>query len=190
MAAKPYFRVDRRAAAPDDELESEGDYQANFEDIGRRAEAILEDVRATEFPSKPRRAGSMFVTDDLASAESYWRTHDKRYLYDVAVDEESITHCGDMNWVDAIGAELKSAILTASNETRCRELARNYWSGVKSERPCPEFMVDKVRVQQQLKGLSDLRAYIASQVKRFDPKDELSVEDLIRQSPDSDDGRS
>ena len=183
MVAKQYFRVDRRDAAPDDELEAEGDYQANFDDIGRRAGAILEDVRATEFPSKPKRAGSMFVTDDLDCAESYWRTHDKRYLYDVAVDGESITHRGNMNWVDAIGAELRSAILTALNKTRCRELARNYWREVKSEPPCPEFMVGKVRVRQRLKGLSDLKGYIASQVTRYDPKDESSIEELIRQPP-------
>jgi hypothetical protein len=87
MTTKPYYRVDRRDVAEDGELLPEGDYQSGFDDVGKQTERILEDIRAAEFSEKPQRARSLFVTDKLDCAESYWRTHDKRYLYEIEIDE-------------------------------------------------------------------------------------------------------
>ena len=47
------------------------------------------------------------MTHDQACAERYWRTHDKRYLYEVEIDEDAILHRADMHMVDAIGKRAK-----------------------------------------------------------------------------------
>jgi hypothetical protein len=190
MEERKYYRVDKRDAAPGEELPAEGNYQQGFDEVGQKAEAILEKVRAATFTEKPARADSIFVTDDLACAESYWRTHDKRYLYEVDIDENAIKHRGDMNWVDAIGGEIKKAILTEPDEARCGELARKYWQGEMSEKPCREFLLDNVTAGNRLKGLSDLKGYAASQVTRHDWKSDESIEDLIGPHPGANDQNS
>jgi len=187
MALKQCYRVDRRDVAPGGELGAEGDYQSGFDNVGKQAETILEAVRASEFPGKPQRANCLFVTDDSECAESYWRTHHKRYLYEVTVDEDAIMHRGDMHLVDAIGAELKRAMLAEPDQAKCRELARKYWRQEETEKPCPEFLVDRARVTRRLRDLSDLKAYIRSQITGYDPADEPSIESMI--DPDSDPSR-
>lgn len=186
MSAKHYYRVDKRDVADGDELPAEGNYQSEFDNIGKQAEAILEGVRVSEFPSKPARADSVFVTNDLPCAEWYWRTHDKRYLYEVDVDEDAIKHRGDMNWVDAIGDELKRAMTTKPDDARCRELARKYWNEEMSDRPCPEFLLDSVKVQTRVKDLSDLKGYVRSHVPRYDPTQDETDEEMIRRWSNSD----
>jgi hypothetical protein len=185
MAERKHYRVDRRNVASGEDLPAEGNYQQGFDDIGRRAEAILEKVRATKFPDKLARANSIFVTDDLGCAERYWRTHDERYLYEVDVVEENVTHRGDMHLVDAIGHELKRAIVSAPDYAKCEKLALKYWSGEMSEDPCKELLLEKVTAVNRLRGLSNLKAYIASQVTRKDWRHVESIEDVIGVAKDS-----
>lgn len=151
MATKKYYRVDRRDVAENEELPPEGDYQSGFDNIGKQAEVILEKIRAAEFPNKPQRADSLFVTDDQTCAESYWRTHDKRYLYQVE-----------------IGDELKKAIPNTPDYAKCDELARKYWRSEKTVEPCPEYLLEKVRARKRLKGLSDMKAHVRSHVPQHD----------------------
>ena len=168
MATKKYYRVDRREVAENEELSPEGDYQSGFDNIGKQAEVILEKIWAAEFPNKPQRAGSLFVTDDQACAENYWRTHDKRYLYEVEIDEDAILHRADMHMVDAIGDELKKAIPNTPGYAKCDELARKYWRSERTGDPCAEYLLEKVTGRKRLKDLSDMRAHVRSHVPQHD----------------------
>ena len=84
-----------------------------------------------------------------------------------------------MNWVDAIGGQLRVAPMAPPDRAKCKELAKQYWNGEMSDCPCREFLLDRVIAVQQLKGLSDLTAYIRSQVPQHDWKSEEAIEDLV-----------
>jgi hypothetical protein len=178
MPTKKYYRVDRRDVVENDELSPESDYQSGFNNIGKQAEEILERRRATEFPTKPPRAASFFVTDDFDCAKRYWHTHDRRYVYEVEVDEQKILHRADMHWVDAIGDELKRAILGEADYGKCDELARRYWRSEETANPCWEYLLEKVTVGKRLKGLSNLKEYVASQVSKPDLRYDVNDDEL------------
>jgi hypothetical protein len=176
--AKTFFRVDRRSFAIGDEVSPEGTYQSRFNDTGQRTEEILENTRASAFGTKPIRVNSVFVFDDLKCAEQYWRTHDKSYLYEAEIDETSVGHVGDMNWVDGIGGELRKTPMAEPDMHKVREQAKKYWQQAETDQPCKEYLVPRAKVLKQLRGLSDLKSYIRQHVAKHDWTSDGSIEDL------------
>jgi hypothetical protein len=180
MTAKPYYRVDGRKFAPKADIYPDLNGQTEFDDVRKRTEEILEKVRAEQFPTKPFRSDSLFITDDLDCAEQLWRTHDKKYLYKVSIDEKSVAHRGDMNWVDEIGAELRRAPMMEPDLKKIYEMAKKYWREEKTQQPCNEMLLPNAKNERQLRGLSDLKAHISKHVSKHNWKSEESIEDLIK----------
>ena len=173
---KRYYHVDRRCFAPGEVIPPEGTYQDAFVEAAKRMEATLEAERGN-FPGKPRRADSLFVFDELHCAESYWRTHDKSYLYEVEFDEALAGHCGDMHLTDAIGAIFRN--IGDPNLAQAAQLAQKYWRGDQTEKSCPEYLVAQAKTIKKLRGLSDMKAWVRSQISTGSPADELSIEELL-----------
>lgn len=154
----------------------EGTYQDAFIQAARLMEDTLEAARA-EFPGKPKRADSLFVFDDLHCAESYWRTHDKSYLYEVEVDIGAVEHRGDMHLTDAIGAIFRS--VDPPDLSRATQLAQRYWQGSQSPTPCQEYLVRSAKAVEKIRGQSDMRAWVRSQVSGISSEAGQSIEDLL-----------
>ncbi len=124
-----YYRADRRCFKPKDVMRPEGTYQNHFKEAGKAMEKALEDARPRH--KKPNRKESLFVFDDLEAVQRHWRTHDGSYLYEVEIDEATVSHCGDMEFMDQIGAEFRKQKRSAH---RCRDQASR--CGGEYVRPC------------------------------------------------------
>jgi hypothetical protein len=148
-------------------------------------EETIEAERAN-YPNKPNRAGSLFAFDDEKCAESYWRTHDKSYLYEVEINEALIGHCGDMHWTDAIGAIFRR--IGEPDQEKARQFAKGYWEGEATERPCREYLLPQAKTIKKLRGLSDMKAWVRSQVTTRKSTGADSVEEL-RKTHDNSKGK-
>jgi len=184
---KSYYRVDARAFKDGDMIEPRGTYQAHLGAAGPPTEGVLERVRARDFSGKPQRAAGLYVFDTLACAEQYWRTHKDACLYEVEVDESTISHSGDMTWVDCIGEFFRPERIVLSGKpdvATLEPLAAKYWSGEASDTACIEHLVSNARVIRQLEALSDVRKHVA-EIKLRSWKDEPaeSIEELTQLGP-------
>jgi hypothetical protein len=155
---KKYYRADKRCLKAGEVMLPEGTYQDRFPVAGKEMEKALDDARPA---NKPNRKESLFVFDDLKAVESYWRSHDGSYLYEVEIDEAALEHCGDMALTDQIGAEFRKPTV---DRARVATLVETYWEERQSERPASEFLVRQARVVAKLKGKSDLKEWVKSQV--------------------------
>jgi hypothetical protein len=172
-----YFHVDRRCLAPGQTILPEGTYQNSFRDAAKKMEEMIEAERAN-YPAKPNRADSLFAFDDEKCAESYWRTHDKSYLYEVEIDQASIGHCGDMHWTDAMGAIFRR--IGEPDLEKARQFAKSYWEGEETEKPCREYLLPQAKTIKKLRGLSDKKAWVRSQVTTGKSAGADCVEDLLK----------
>ena len=155
-----YYRADRRCFKPKSVMSPEGTYQNYFKEAGKAMEKALEDARPRH---KPNRKDCLFVFDDLGAVQRHWRTHDGSYLYEVEIDEATVPHCGDMELTDQIGAEFRKPTDRADHD-RVAGLVKAYWKGGQSTKPVREFLVPCAKVVAKLRGKSDLKAWVRSQV--------------------------
>jgi hypothetical protein len=175
--AERYFHVDHRCLKELDDVSPHASDNERSHPARRSVEEILEGERAN-FPGKPKRDECVFVFDDERCAEQYWRTHDRSFLYEVAVEASGIKHVGDMNWIDEIGREVRK--IDPLDRKLASEMARKYWSGDRSNAPCNEYLFPAARVIKKLRNRSDLKAWIKSQVTRYDPAQDTSIEELLK----------
>jgi hypothetical protein len=171
---RKYYRADRRPFEPQEIMPPEGTYQNQFDAAGKAMERALEDARPKD--TKPNRKDCLFVFEELNEVESYWRTHDGSYLYEVEIDEDAVLHCGDMQLTDLIGAEFRKPIGVPDLD-RVANLARTYWDGGRSTSPVLEWLVPSAKVVTELKGKSDMKAYVRSQITTYKSRGPPTIED-------------
>ncbi len=140
-------------------------------------EEALETARPTDKMAIPRK-DCLFIFDDLDEANRYWRTHDGTYLYEVTVNPANILHLGDMQLTDLIGSEFRGAI-SPPDQSRIAELSRQYWAGILSNNAILEMLVSSATVVTKLKGKSSLKDWVNSQVTKYDPNKDNSIEQIL-----------
>jgi hypothetical protein len=171
---KKYYRAERRCFEPGEVMLPEGTYQNQFEPEGKATEKALEDERPKK---KPIRKDCLFVFGDLMEAERYWRTHDGSCLYEVEIDEAAIRHCGDMQLVDLIGEEFRK-LMDPPDRGRVAALAKAYWDEEQTTKPARELLVSSAGVVAKLQGKSDTKAWVDSQITKYNPADDPPIEDF------------
>lgn len=118
------FHLTRKLLAPGDLIEP-GNWGRVLRNIGPshiswNREAVLENIRARDFPNKPTRfqAAFAFATEQGAR---WWRSHERHgaILYAVEpVDHAAASHLGDMLGVQQV----------AEVDATPQDAARRYWS--------------------------------------------------------------
>ncbi|MGR2746490.1 DUF2441 domain-containing protein [Bacillus sp. N6] len=82
-------------------------------------EKIFEEVRVEEFPSLPSRIKSVYVVTDLESANKYKKDSEKKYIYEVEVENHDESLKVDMSWMDLSMFQRYEVV---------REMARYYFN--------------------------------------------------------------
>jgi hypothetical protein len=94
-------------------------------------ELVWEQVRATEFPSRPSRMACAFAFQSEASALT-WAESGER-IYAVSVGPESPAFMADMTWITVARQNHAFADVL--------EIVRRYWRGEVSDDPTVELLV-------------------------------------------------
>ena len=125
--------------------------------------------------AKPQ--GLPFCIRGSKEVERYWRTHDGLYLYEVEIEGHAIWHCGDMHLTDEIGAEFRK-VPHPANFDRGAQLAKEYWNN--GDRTARGGTTCKIcKSSTKLKGKSDVKAYVRSQVREYDPANDPPLEETL-----------
>jgi len=99
----------------------------------RPKEKVFEHIRLEEFQNCPSRLGAIFLFDDLHLANkanaTWW--HRKRVILPANVIEARSIGCYDSKHLNACAHEWDDA-------------ARKYWSGVLTENPAPEVLLNGI----------------------------------------------
>jgi len=134
-----YYRVSKKIYSVGTEIGPSGHSSSQDTEIGRKIEAMLDAVRAAEFPDKPRRQDGAYLFSNEICAQRYWWKMTAGRIYTVQIDEADILHRGDMMLLH----EMEDVINAKGDPT---VLARSYWRGERSERPCEELLVRKAHI--------------------------------------------
>jgi hypothetical protein len=178
---KKYYRADARSFAPGDAMGPQKAYQEAFDvpgrEHGKAMESLLESCRPE---NKPRRSDCLFVFENEVAAKRHWRTNDGLFLYEVEIDESEVRHRGDMNLTDAIGGEYRK--LSTPDQTHVRTLADKYWKGGVCDNACIETLVPHARVVKQIKGRSNVRAFLLEHRHHLSKRLEVAMQLLSVES--------
>jgi hypothetical protein len=79
---------------------------------------------------------------------------------------------------DLVGAEFRKPI-DPPDQDRVAELAQTYWKEGKSATPVSELLVRSARVVTKLKGKSNMKDWIDSQVTKYNPADDPPIEEML-----------
>jgi hypothetical protein len=113
-----------------------GEYYDKFLGIPKQVEDQLDLARP---PHKSPRQACTFVFLELRDAEKHWRMMKDGKLYKVSIDNHQIVHIGDMHIMDL----MKSA---AERGEPIAEMADQYWSDFRTEKPIIEILVPSAQV--------------------------------------------
>jgi len=138
-----YYRVSKKDYCKDAEIGPSGNSSSLDTEIGRHIEAVLELVRSAEFPDKPKRLDGVFLFSDERCAQRYWWRMTDGRIYTVKTDEADILHSGDMMLLHEMEGALKG-------DRDATELARRYWRGENSQKPCEELLVTKAKIDEEV----------------------------------------
>lgn len=83
-------------------------------------EMLFEEVRKAEFSLLPSRMKSIYVTDSYEGASMYKKEYEKKYIYEVELENPNKAITVDMRWMD---------LSTFQSYDTVKEMARNYYSG-------------------------------------------------------------
>ncbi|MBS9803113.1 DUF2441 domain-containing protein [Bacillus toyonensis] len=82
-------------------------------------EKIFEEIRIEEFPSLPSRIKSVYIVRDLESAIKYKEDKEKKYIYEVEIENVDEALSVDMSWMDLSMFQRYEVV---------REMARYYYN--------------------------------------------------------------
>jgi hypothetical protein len=135
------FRVDRRAFnIYDTILPAETSYQesADFNLDKQKIEMILSEEQP--IGKKANRKSGLYIFADLSDAIRFCCVMSKSRIYRVtALNDTDCYHRGDMNWTEIMNEFL-------NNDQALKAMARLYWQGEKTFKPCWEMLVNKIQV--------------------------------------------
>ena len=63
-------------------------------------EMIFEDFRSVHHPKKPSRLNSIYLIEKLENAKKYKEKFNKKYIYEINLEESSNILSADMRWMD------------------------------------------------------------------------------------------
>ena len=82
-------------------------------------EKIFEEVRIEEFPVLPSRIKSVYLVTDLENANKYKKEYEKKYIYEVEIENVDDSISVDMSWMDLSMFQRYEVV---------KEMARYYYS--------------------------------------------------------------
>jgi hypothetical protein len=85
-------------------------------------------IRATFPDASNIRGTSLYTWADEATARRLWKFSNKKYLYELEIDESDVRHTGELNCYSAAGDEVAKG-----SSPDCP--IRKYWSGEHAEPP-------------------------------------------------------
>ncbi|MFB6307605.1 MAG: hypothetical protein ABEH43_11595 [Flavobacteriales bacterium] len=153
------FRVDQRDFAICDIIEPPKIPYQESEEFGDDKQK-LEDILSEELPdnkSGADRKSGLYIFAELSDAIRFCYRMSNSKIYKLEpLEDTTCYHRGDMNWTEIMNEFL-------NNENTLRQMARLYWEGRKTFKPCWEMLVNKIKVTNIIVGdnsRSDLcRAY-------------------------------
>jgi hypothetical protein len=106
----------------------------SFSRLGDEKEAVFESVRKGEFPTYPSRLKSIYLFDDYSLVErafAEWFPNESKSAHEcrVLLNSASHIHKADAAWLNC-------------SQIDWEVCARKYWSGIMSDLPFPETIVD------------------------------------------------
>jgi hypothetical protein len=127
---KCYYRVTKDDCVRDTIIKPSGHSSSQDTEVGQKIEELLEQARLEEFPSKPSHD----------CAQRYWWRMTSGRIYIVRIEsDDHILHRSDMMLLHEIENIL-------NNGGDAMLLARQYWRGEPSPKPCEELMVLQAKV--------------------------------------------
>lgn len=154
------YRVDKRDYNIGETITvPENSYQDStiFTDEKQTLERVLEEEKPTD--KGGNRKSGLFIFAELSDAIRFSCVMTDSKIYKVKGLADTIFyHRGDMNLT-----EIMSKII--DQENALRELAKVYWQGGKTFKPCWEILVDKVQVTKVIIGDNDNRKRICADFK-------------------------
>jgi len=129
------YRADKRDFFVGDKITSANEFATK----NPEGSSEIEDLFEAERPhGKSPRIGCLYLFEDEIVAKKHWSKMADGKLYEVEIDESSILHRADMRFVD------KAFLSTDTSE---REVcAKDYWSGVETDTPRIEILVNEATV--------------------------------------------
>lgn len=134
------YRADKRDFAPGEPIVTAGQFSTLHPDSGKRAEAILDDVKPE---GKPHRKDCLMLFESEDAARKHWSKMSNGKLYEVEIDAAKILHRGDMNLVDEIGALIKQG-----DDDQAHARARDYWLKTPEAKACIEVLIGQGQVKR------------------------------------------
>ena len=104
----------------------------SFSRLGDGKEAVFESVRKGGFPTHPSRLKSIYLFDDYSLVEKALAElfpNESKSVHECRVLISSAIHKADIAWLNCLPIDWE-------------ECARKYWSGIMSDHPFPETIVD------------------------------------------------
>ena len=106
----------------------------SFSRLNDEKEMVFEQIRRTEFSSKPPRLKSLYLFDNYTLVEralAEWFPNERKNVHEcrILIDGNCNVHKADTVWLN-------------SQPTDWERCARNYWEGNLSDNPFPEIIVD------------------------------------------------
>lgn len=154
------YRVDKRDCTIGETLIApENSYQVStsFTDDKQTLERILEEEKPID--KQGDRKSGLFIFAELSDAIRFSCVMTDSKIYQViGLADTVFYHRGDMNLT-----EIMSKII--GQESALREIAKSYWQGGKTFKPCWEILVDKVQVTKIIVGDNENRKRICSDFK-------------------------
>lgn len=136
------YRVDKRDFAISDVIKpKEISYQESedFDDDKQKLENILSEELPDDKKGADRKTG-LYIFAELSDAIRFCCRMSNSKIYKVKpCKDTTYYHRGDMNWTEIMNEFL-------DNDQILKQMARLYWQGKKTFKPCWEMLVNKVCV--------------------------------------------
>ncbi|MEQ8626667.1 MAG: hypothetical protein RIC32_03550 [Ekhidna sp.] len=105
---------------------------------------------------KNGRASSLFIFSEFSDAIRYSVRMTNSKLYKIrGLENTQIFHLGDMNWTEVMNKFYE-------NPVTLKTLAQLYWNRARTFKPCWEFLVDKVLVEEVIISTEGQRKEVRS----------------------------
>lgn len=142
------YRVDNRNFGISDIIEPQNiSYQESedFDDRKRKLERILSEERPDKNKQADRKKG-LYIFSELSDAIRFCCRISDSKIYKVEPFEDTICyHRGDMNWIEIMNEFIE-------DEQALRQIARLYWAGRKTFKPCWEMLINEIKVTNTIVG--------------------------------------
>lgn len=150
------YRVDRRTYSQNDTiLPQENSYQEseNFDEEKQKLENILCEERPDDKKDAERKTG-LYIFAELSDAIRFCFIMSNSKIYKVEpLEDTTCYHRGDMNWTEIMNEFLE-------NDQTSQQIARLYWEGQKTFKPCWEMLVNKIKVTNIIVGDNTSRSHL------------------------------